>query len=81
MDALRRRLALEGAGAALEDVDKLLGIHAVFSLGGELIGFAPDLFAYLGNDMARGPDLYRKVMSTLPDEARAQIEAERIVLE
>ena len=81
IDGVPRRLNFDGTDALLQSSDKLAGIHGVFSLGGELIGGSPDTLDYRGSDMPRGPELYRVMMSSLPDDTRAEIAAEQVVLE
>jgi len=81
MDALPRRLAFDGTDVPLESIDKLAGIHGVFSLAGELMGGSPDLFDYRGIDMPRGPDLYHEIIESLPDDAKAEIAAEQVTLD
>lgn len=81
IDALPRRLNFDGTDAPLEPLDKLAGIHGVFSLGGELIGGSPDMLDYRGSDMPRGVELYRAIMSSLPDDTKAEIAAEQVVSE
>lgn len=79
MDALPRRLNFDGTDAPLLPLDKLAGIHGVFSLGGELIGGSPDMFDYRGSDMPRGVELYRAMMSSLAVDTKAEIAAEQVV--
>ena len=81
IDLLPRRLTFDGSDAPLEPADKLAGIHGVFSPGGELIGGSPDILDYRGDDMPRGPSLHQAMMSSLADEARAEVVAERVNLD
>jgi WD40 repeat protein len=81
IDALPRRLNFDGTDTPLEPLDKLVGIHGVFSLGGELIGGSPDMLDYRGGDMPRGVELYRAIVSSLPDDTKAEIAAEQVVAE
>ena len=76
---LPRRLNFDGTDAPLEPADKLVGIHGVFSPGGELIGAQLDILDYRGSDMPRGIELYQAMMSSLPDDTKAEVAAEQIV--
>lgn len=81
MNALPRRLAFDGSDVPLETVDKLAGIHGVFSLGGELMGGSPDILDYRGTDLPRGLELHQSIMSALPDEVKAEVNAEKVKLD
>lgn len=81
MTALPRRLAFDGSDVPLGAVDKLAGIHGVFSLEGELMGGSPDMMDYRGSDLPRGPDLHQWIMSALPDEVAAVVAAKKVKVE
>ena len=81
LDALPRRLNFDGTDAPLDSLDKLAGIHGVFSLGGELIGGSPGMLGYRGSDMPRGVELYQAIVSSLPENTKAEIAAEQVVPE
>lgn len=81
IDALPRRLNFDGTDAPLEPLDKLVGIHGVFSSGGELIGGSPDMLDYRGGDLPSGVELYWAMLSSLPDETKAEIATEQVVPE
>ncbi|UMA67214.1 WD40 repeat domain-containing protein (plasmid) [Roseivivax marinus] len=81
IDASPRRLTFGGEDAPLQPLDKLVGIHAVFSPGGELLGGSPDLLDYRGEDLPRGFELYHTVLETLPADARSEIASEQVMTE
>lgn len=76
--AMPRRLMFDESDAPLKPADKLVGVHGVFSLGGELIGGSPDMLGYRGDDMPRGTALYQRMMSPLSADLRAEIAAEQV---